>query len=128
MGKFKIPEDSDKYQWTHHVVAKMRYYGISEGVIKRIVREPHRKEEGIAPGTIAVMQPRRIGQRLGGKPRKWREELWVMYRDLKPRKDYNGPRGKKRIISAWRYPGMSPVDAEIPLPEDIRRELENMTD
>ncbi|MBI5732943.1 hypothetical protein HY967_03220 [Candidatus Jorgensenbacteria bacterium] len=54
---FKSPRNDDKYSWTHHVFDKMRYYGISESRIKRIVRFPNRTEEGIASQTVAVMQP-----------------------------------------------------------------------
>ena len=30
---------------------------------------------------------------------------------------------KKRIITAWRYPGKSPLREVIPIPDDIREEL-----
>lgn len=104
--QFKAPKDDKKYSWTMHVTGKMMYYGISEGLIKRVVRSPKRMEEGIAEGTIAVMQP------TGTKQQK---EVWVMYQLL--------PNNKKRIITAWRYPGISPVRSEIPIPEDILAEL-----
>ena len=32
----KPPKNDDKFYWTRHVADKMRYYGISESLIKRI--------------------------------------------------------------------------------------------
>ena len=40
-------------------------------------------------------------------------EVWVMYQK-KP---------KTIVISAWRYPGISPVRSAIPIPEDVLAEL-----
>ncbi len=105
--QFKAPKNDKKYSWTMHVTGKMMYYGISEGLIKRVVRAPKRMEEGVAEGTIAVMQP------TGTKQQK---EVWVMYQLL--------PDNKKKIITAWRYPGVSPVRSAIPIPDDILAELE----
>ena len=42
--------------WTIHSRAKMRQYGFSEKRVLRILRKSDRKEEGIAPNTIANMQ------------------------------------------------------------------------
>ena len=91
---------------------KMRYYGISESLIKRITRFPKRREEGIAPGTVAVMQT-------NTNPKK-PTEIWVMYKMI--------GETKKKIISAWRYPGISPVGKKIPIPDDILQELESALD
>lgn len=103
---FKIPPNDAKYEWTHHAIAKMGHYRLVPSLVKRIIRFPHRTEEGIAASTTAVMQKART---------KRAQEFWVMFRDV----------GKcKRIISAWRYPGVSPLGKEIPIPEEIRRELE----
>jgi hypothetical protein len=107
--EFKFPKNDDKYYWTNHVGRKMMFYGLSADRIKRVMRSPKRSENGIAEGTIAVMQP--TGSK---KP----SEVWVMYQA--PSK-----RGKRRkiIITAWRYPGVSPVRDEIPIPIDILEEL-----
>lgn len=86
---------------------KMLHYRMPESLVKRIVRYPGRVEEGIAPGTIAAMRR---------APTKRPQEYWVMYKTLASK--------RKRVISAWRYPGVSPKGEEIPIPEDIRRELE----
>lgn len=107
--RFKRPKDTDEIIWTKHSVEKMRFYNLSENRLKRALRNPDRKEEGIALGTLAVMQ------RTGSK--KHPTEIWLMYQNI----------GKKiRIISAWRYPGMSPKGKEIPIPKDILEELEKI--
>lgn len=119
----KQPTDDSRYEWTHHVWTKMQYYGISEGRIRRIIRFPARTEEGIAPETVAVMQP------AGSKKH---SEIWVMYRLMKsrPRKKSsdleNLPIENKKIkvITAWRYPGESPE--RDPIPEDIMIEIRGL--
>ncbi len=115
----------------------MVYYGISESLIKRVARFPKRKEEGIAPGTMAVMQPT--------SNKKNPQEIWVMYQQInqKPKikiqngksifKNYqkletNYQQPKYRIISAWRYPGVSPINKPIPIPDEILQELENLVE
>lgn len=118
--QFKLLKNDNKYQWTEHVKGKMLHYGISASLIKRIVRFPKRKEEGIAPKTIAVMAPTSSKK----------QEVWVMYQELgqKPISDLNAKRymlnPKLKIISAWRYPGVSPVGKPIPIPDEIRQELD----
>jgi hypothetical protein len=94
---------------------KMQQYGLSEKRILRIIKNPQRKEEGIAPGTTAVMQ------NYGTK--KHQKEIWVMYQ-IKKVKSQNP---KVKIISAWRYPGKSPIGKPPPIPEDTLKELENLT-
>ena len=105
--QFKPPRNDHKYQWTNHVQQKMMYYGISESLIKRITRFPKRKEEGIAPKTVAVMQPTSSKK----------QEVWVMFTEVGT---------KKKIISAWRYPGVSPLGRKIPIPDEILQELEGV--
>ena len=107
--QFKPPKNDAKYQWTQHVIGKMMYYGISESLIKRITRFPKRKEEGIAPKTVAGMQPTSSKK----------QEVWVMYIEIGT---------KKKIISAWRYPGVSPLGKKIPIPDEILQELESMVE
>ena len=86
----------------------MQYYRLSESIIKRIIRMPKRIEKGVAENTIACMIP-------AGSKKK--QELWVMYQQKGSR---------KHIITAWRYPGVSPVREAIPIPDDILRELEGL--
>jgi enhancing lycopene biosynthesis protein 2 len=88
--------------WTKHAKRKMRYYHLSESRLKRILNNPERKEIGITPDTIAVMQP--AGSRHSS-------EIWVMYQ-------------KNKIITAWRYPGKSPIRGPVPIPKEILQELE----
>ena len=107
--RFIRPKNSEQIIWTKHVLEKMRFYGLSENRLKRVLRNPSRKEEGIAPETLAVMQ------RAGST--KHPTEIWLMFQN-------NGKRIK--IISAWRYPGISPKGKEIPIPRDILEELEKI--
>ena len=93
----------DKYSWTLHARLKLKYYGLSESRIKRIIRFPARTEEGIVEGTIAVMSPAET---------KRYTEIWTMYKISKKR---------IRIITAWRYPGKSP--ARDPIPPEILKEV-----
>ena|SRR3989304_5617504 len=107
---FKFPKDNDKRRWTRHVKNKMLHYALSESRILRVINNPKRKEEGIAPSTVAVMQRNDKSKR--------KEEIWVMFQEKsKP---------KITIISAWRYPGESKPGKAIPIPEDILAELEEV--
>lgn len=108
--QYKIPKNSDKYHWTNHAVQKMRYYGLSENRVTRVIKFPKRKEAGVAPETVAVMQP------AGSKNHPY--EIWTMYKELNVK--------KKIIISAWKYPGVSPMGKKIPIPEEIKMELEQI--
>ena len=153
-----MPKNDAKYHWTNHVAGKMVYYGLSADRIKRVMRNPYRSEKGIAPDTIAVMQPgsrsrsgfagQKTSASLPGKPGKavWKEEIWVMYAtknrqpttnnlqhqsgDWNQKSSVVGSRSlvspKKVIITAWRYPGVSPIREAIPIPNDILEELKNI--
>jgi len=92
--------------WTQHVKSKMRQYRLSKSRILRVLYRPSRTEKGIAPETIAVMQPVSKRKKVG--------EIWLMYQDTQK---------MRKIITAWRYPGKSPIGEKIPIPEDIRLEL-----
>ncbi len=119
---YKEPQNDSKYHWTNHVKDKMRYYRISESLVKRVVRFPKRLEKGIAPQTSAAMQPRMVNG-------KTKEEIWVMYQEEKKRtKEKLLLAPKKKIISAWRYPGESPKRGPIPIPEEILSELDIVID
>ncbi len=87
----------------------MRQYQLSESRLRRILNSPKRSEKGIAPKTIALMQSTGSA--------KHPKEIWLMYQKVGKR---------KRIITAWRYPGKSPLRDVIPIPYDIREELEGM--
>ena len=124
-----LPKNDSKYLWTNHVKDKMVYYRISESLIKIIVRFPKRKEEGIAPSTTAVMQ--------SAGNRKSKHEIWVMYQEINAKLETKsaeetlknvllGNTPKIRIISTWRYPGVSQAGKKIPIPDEILQELENV--
>ncbi len=103
---FKIPKNDAKYHWTSHIVGKMAFYGLTPDRTKRVIRSPNRTETGVAENTIAVMQ--------SSTNKKKPSEVWVMYQK----------KGTKKIlISAWRYPGVSPIGNQIPIPADILAEL-----
>lgn len=108
--RLKPPRNDAKYEWSNHVFGKMLFYGLTEGRIRRVMASPKRTEEGVAPQTIAVMQP--------GDSKKKPHEIWVMFQVLKSK--------KKRIITAWRYPGTSKPRASVPIPSDILAELDSL--
>ena len=90
----------------------MLHYRISEQKIKTVLNSPSRKEEGIAPKTTAVMKRNDTPKR--------KEEIWVMFQK---KSNVKGQMLKVIVISAWRYPGVSPKGKEIPIPQDILDEL-----
>ena len=114
--------------WTHHARAKMNFYKLSEARVRRVLNSPKRIEEGVAPKTVAMMQPtslifkinrdvvlsdvpRRYTERsrrtmsVSGPTREsWNQEIWVMVEDS---------RDRRTIISAWRYPGKTKPRSEI---------------
>ena len=117
--RFNIPKNDSKYYWTQHCVRKMLFYGLTADRVKRIIRNPKRIENGVAENTIAVMNS--AGTK--NKP----TEIWVMCAAAEPQvKDKKfkvKSSGKKIIISAWRYPGVSPAGKQIPIPTDVLEEL-----
>jgi hypothetical protein len=117
MTFFKEPKSTENLFWTKHAKEKMRYYQLSENRLKRVLRNPKRIEKGIAPNTIAIMQP--------AGTKKHPTEIWLMYQIKKFK--VKGLESKViRIISAWRYPGISPIGEPPPIPEDILAELKNV--
>ena len=158
------------YAWTAHAQAKMRFYGLSPARVRRVLHSPLRVEEGIAPGTVAALQPASYKTKEG--KRSWSQEIWVMYKITNPVKSLrdNGAGNKQptidnaeemaggkrqttnsgekgvdikddkarawiasmrraltgerrvKIISAWRYPGVTKPGA--PLPQEIADEIE----
>lgn len=96
-----------KIYWTKHSEEKRKFYQLSKQRILRVIRQPYRMEVGIAPNTIAVMQPTR--------KKNWRQEIWAMYQ-------IDGQ--KIKIISVWRYPGKSPKQK--PIPKEIIEELKEL--
>jgi hypothetical protein len=108
-----------KIFWTEHSKIKMRQYGLSKQKLLGILHRPERKEQGIVPGTIGVMKTNKVFfkakqvtiAKAWQKPKKAPGEIWLMYKDTKD---------SRKIISAWRYPGVSKPGEEIPVPDDIK--------
>jgi hypothetical protein len=136
-------KNSEKYFWTEHAKFKMKFYGLSPQRVLRVIRAPQRIEEGIVANTIAVMQPTSTRVKNGKKT--WSQEIWCMFQNKsKSQKSkgkipsqnskiihnsrfliHNSAKPQLRIISAWRYPGVSPK--KDPIPREILEELESNT-
>lgn len=103
----------------------MKQYGLSKQKLLGILSRPERREKVIVPGTLAVMKTNKVFFRekkvtpaSAWKPRKAPGEIWIMYKDVKI-----ATVPTRKIISAWRYPGISKPGEEIPIPEDIKQEI-----
>lgn len=81
--------------------------------MRGVIARPKRVEEGIAPETVAYMK------QAGSKAKP--HEIWVMV--TKPTTSNKQP--VTRIISAWRYPGITKLGK--PLPREILMEIEEAT-
>lgn len=105
-----------KLHWTEHSKLKMRQYGLSKSKLINLLYSPEREERGIVESTIAVMKTNK--SYLNPKKRQVKNpgEIWLMYKDIK---------SERKIISAWRYPGVSKPGEAIPMPEDIRLQIQN---
>ncbi len=99
-------------EWTLHAQAKMRHYRLSPARVRRVLHAPRRTEEGVALDTIAVMQPASMKTKDA-----WTQEIWVMVQD--------GPKAR-RVISAWRYPGVTKPRAAAVLAA-MRREYDEFS-
>jgi hypothetical protein len=80
-------------EWTLHAQAKMRQYRLSPARVRHVLHTPKRIEEGIAPKTIAMMQPASMKTK-----DTWVQEIWVMIQETA---------AARKVISAWRYPGVT---------------------
>jgi hypothetical protein len=94
-----------KFYWTLHSKNKMRFYNLSEQRVKRVLNSPHRIEKGIAPNTLAYMQPGSV--KIKNNQKIWNNEIWVMTQEIKKDKTKT-----IKIISAWRYPGKTKPKSE----------------
>ncbi len=117
-------------EFTAHARYKMTQYGLSEQKVRGIIRHPRRTETGVVPKTVAMMQP--VSSKMVNGREVWKQEIWVMYQkqSAKNKKQSTGsPRYLLsdscclKIISAWRYPGVSPKRS--PIPREILQELES---
>lgn len=114
----RFPKDDKTYRWTSHIKSKMVYYNLSPQKILTVLKNPNRKEEGVATDTLAVMKRNDTPKR--------KEEIWVMYAigSGEPTSKKLKVKSKKYVmISAWRYPGKSKPGKQIPIPDDILMEI-----
>jgi hypothetical protein len=137
-----------RFVYTKHSEYKMREYSLSRQKVEGIIRRPYRTETGIVPRTVAVMQP--VSPKTVEGRTTWKQEIWTLYQSrqggtisksqfLPPQRDpakavaisneipnpkfqIQNSSQQLLIISAWRYPGVSP--AGNPIPANILRELE----
>ena len=130
-----------KIYWTDHSKIKMKQYGLSEQRVIRVIRAPFRYEEGILENAVAAMQPASVKKTVAGKPTEWKQEIWVMYKLAKRRastkqqsaswrtnhklNNFQISDKSIRVITAWRYPGVSPKRDPVPIEvlEEVRRLL-----
>jgi len=120
--RFKIPQNTESVVWTNHSIDKMKQYQLSEQRVRRVLHTPKRKEEGIAPNTIAIMQ--------STGSIKHPTEIWVMIQEIKNgnSKTKNNFNKKIRIISTWRYPAVSPIRTVPNIPEEAWNALDGKDD
>ncbi len=135
MMDIRTIKNDRQFFWTNHAKHKLLQYGLSPTAIKNVLKHPERTETGVAPETMAVMRRR--------DTKKTKRELWVMIQKTKSKVQKakiksanqnlklkysvdNFAIGKTKIISAWIYPGVSPKDREIFVPEDVLAELNNL--
>lgn len=129
-----------EYVWTQHAEWKMKYYGLSKQKVSGIIKRPDRVQTGIAgKGTTAAMQA--VSPKIVDGKKVWKQEIWTMYQKKRAKKNLNIVSGEQseqvarlqrmlnkdgeiRIISAWRYPGVSPKNN--PIPDEILREMEEL--
>lgn len=111
---FTLPKKQEQIFWTKHSREKMQQYNLSEKRVLKVIKNPERKEEGIVPETIAVMQT--TGTKKNPK------EIWVMYQ-VERKKNFS----KIKIISAWRYLGKTKIGKSPVIPEDTLQEISKIT-
>ena len=119
--------NKENYHWTDHVRNKMRQYRLTESRVKRVLRHPKRVEVGVAEDTVAAMQP--------AGSAKHPFEIWVMWatgrkaqraKRESPKTKFGFVNEKITVISAWRYPGVSPLREPPPIPDDAWEELRQL--
>jgi|SRR3989344_2679281 len=120
-----------KIQWTQHSQLKMRQYGLSKTKLLNMLYKPERKEVGVAPGTLAVMKTNKkftnktkpLLKSKWGNPHKAPGEIWLMYKDTNP--STGSGQAIRKVISAWRYPGITKPGGPVPVPQHILNEIES---
>jgi len=117
MVNLKSIKNDGRYFWTNHSKYKLVQYGLSPSIVKKVINNPSRTEEGIAPNTTALM--------IRKDTKKNKKEVWVMVQKRSKVKSKKSKVNDKRtkIISTWIYPGISPKGKEIFIPEDVWQEI-----
>ena len=110
MVNIKLIKNDSRYFWTNHSKSKLIQYNLSPSIVRKTINWPERTEYGIAPNTTALM--------IRKDTKKSKREIWVM---IQKKLEDKGRRIK--IISAWIYPGVSPKEKEIFIPEDVWEEI-----
>ena len=77
---------------------------------------------GRRKASIVILDAKKITVKKAWAPKKNPGEIWLMYKDVALR---HGSGQVRKIISAWRYPGVSKPGEAIPIPEEIKQELLN---
>jgi hypothetical protein len=133
----KLENNFKKIVWTQHSEIKLKQYGLSKAKISSLIHKPERIEEGIVEGTTVMMKTNKVftnnsfkkNLRLDLKVKtdskkftfancnikKAPGEIWVMYKDIKD---------LRKIISCWRYPGVTKPGEQVSIPADIKLYLE----
>lgn len=127
---------SENLIWTQHSLAKLKQYRLAASRVLRVLRHPKRREVGVAENTVASMQPAGTS--------KHPYEIWVMTNQVSNPKSskktsrlasattdarsknndlFTARSQKIRIISAWRYPDVSPIHEPPPIPEEVWEEI-----
>ncbi|TSC83345.1 MAG: Uncharacterized protein G01um101419_28 [Parcubacteria group bacterium Gr01-1014_19] len=117
----KFPKNDKNFRWTQHIKDKMVYYGLSEQKLKTVLKNPKRKEEGIAEGTLAVMMRNDTPKR--------KQEIWLMYAvgSGEPTSKKLKVKSSMRVmISAWRYPGQSKPGKQLPISDELLEEIKKV--
>ncbi len=120
-------------EFTAHARYKMTQYGLSEQKVRGIIHRPKRTEVGVMPQAVAMMQP--VSPKVVDGKEIWKQEIWVMFLKQSSKSKKQSTRDSDqepsyllsahcslKIISAWRYPGVSPKRS--PIPREILQELE----
>ena len=117
---FNEPKNTNKIYWTKHSIQKMKFYGLTPQRVLRIIKNPERREVAIVEKCVACMQS--IGT-------KKKTEVWVMYQ-IRKQEAGGGmleknllSKNQKKIISVWRYPGVSPKNKMPIIPEDVLNQI-----
>ena len=81
--------------WTKHAQAKMRFYGSIRTKSASGFEFAEKNRGGIAPNTVAMMQPASIKTKDGKQI--WSQEIWVMVQEKQKAKGKSKMTMKKKI-------------------------------